>query len=151
MPLTDSTDVEHAQSGSHWSLLLVSVIDHVSFHFDSLPSGDKRGGVQATQKLSVLLDKHLRFISVKDSPEQEKRSDCGVFVCMFMRHLLLRRLLQARADEKISMSLGGKRVDAREGRKEMVTLIEEARRERRADRKLEKYPHIGEHAKRRID
>jgi hypothetical protein len=46
-----------------------------------------------------------------------------------MRHLLMKRLLQVRADEKVSMSLGGKKVDAREGRKEMMRIIEDFRRE----------------------
>ena len=129
LPVTDSDDVEHAESGSHWSLLLVSVVDGLSFHYDSLPPGNADEAVLATQKLSVLLNKPLRFINLSDSPEQENGSDCGVFVCLNMRHLLMKRLLMVRADEKVSMSLGGKKVDAREGRKEMMRIIEDFRRE----------------------
>jgi Ulp1 family protease len=77
----------------------------------------------------VLLSKPLRFINLADSPEQENLSDCGVFVCLNMRHLLMKRLLMVRADEKVSMSLGGKKVDAREGRKEIMRIIEDFRRE----------------------
>lgn len=118
-----------AEGGSHWSLLLVSVIDGVAFHYDSLPPGNERDAHHVSQKLSALLNKPLRFIPLKDSPEQENGSDCGVFVCLNMRHLLLKRLLLVRSDEKVSMSLGGKRVDARAGRKEMLSIIEERRRE----------------------
>ena len=46
-----------------------------------------------------------------------------------MRHLLLKRLLQVRSDDKVSMSMGGRRVDAREGRKEMIRIIEGFREE----------------------
>ena len=34
-----------------------------------------------------------------------------------------------RSDEKVTMSMGGKRVDASAGRKEMLRIIEEYRRE----------------------
>jgi sentrin-specific protease 8 len=46
-----------------------------------------------------------------------------------MRHLLLRRLLSANAREKVSMSMGGKLVDAVGGRKEMLRIIESFRKE----------------------
>lgn len=60
---------------------------------------------------------------------QENGSDCGVFVCLSMRHLLLRRLLSAGADEKVSMSLCGRKVDARAGRKEIARIIDGFRKE----------------------
>lgn len=46
-----------------------------------------------------------------------------------MRHLLLKRLLLANASEKVSMSLGGKKVDARAGRKEIAKIIDGFRKE----------------------
>jgi sentrin-specific protease 8 len=88
-----------------------------------------RKGQFCTQQLAALLNTPLRFINLADSPEQENGSDCGVFVCLNMRHLLTKRLLMVRADEKVSMSLGGKKVDAREGRKEMMRIIEDFRKE----------------------
>jgi len=141
LPVTDSHDPRVAEGGSHWSLLLVSVVDGVSFHYDSLPPGNQRDAHFLTQKLSVLLNKQLRFINLNDSPEQENGSDCGVFVCLNMRHLLLKRLLQVRSDEKVSMSLGGKKVDAREGRKEMLRIIEDFRREGEKRRSRSASPH----------
>lgn len=104
-------------------------MDGVSFHYDSLPPGNVRKAQFCTQQLSALLNKSLRFINLKDSPEQENGSDCGVFVCLNMRHLLMKRLLMVRSDEKVNMSLGGKKVDAREGRKEIMRIIEDFRKE----------------------
>lgn len=46
-----------------------------------------------------------------------------------MRHLLLKRLLQVNSNEKVSMSMGGKAVDARAGRKEIARIIEGFRKE----------------------
>lgn len=129
LPINDSNNPEIAEGGSHWSLLIISAVDGVAFHYDSLPPGNQRDAQFATRKMSVLLGKQLQFIPLDDSPLQENGSDCGVFVCLNMRHLLLKRLLMVRHDEKVSMSMGGRRVDAREGRKEMGRIIEGFRRE----------------------
>ena len=119
----------------------MSVGDGVAFHYDSLPPGNVRQAHHVKDQLAVLMNKPLRFINLDDSPEQENGSDCGVFVCLNMRHLLLKRLLQARSDEKVSMSLGGKRVDAREGRREMGRIIENFRKEGERRRSRSPSPH----------
>lgn len=82
-----------------------------------------------TRKISQLLGRNLRFLNLDDSPQQENSSDCGVYVCMLMRHLLLKRLLSVNAREKVSMSMGGKFIDANGGRKEMLKIIETFRKE----------------------
>ena len=46
-----------------------------------------------------------------------------------MKHLLLRRLLKAGMAEKVSMSMGGREIDASTGRKEMLRIIEYFRKE----------------------
>ena len=107
----------------------MSVIDCVAFHYDSLNPANRNEALLATRKISQLLGRQLDFIDLADSPQQENSSDCGVFVCIQMRHLLLRKLLMAHAKEKVSMSMGGKCVDAVQGRKEMLRIIEGFRRE----------------------
>lgn len=129
LPINDSNNPAIPESGSHWSLLLISVVDGFAFHYDSLPPGNRNDAQAATSKMVQLLGKPLHFISLEDSPLQENGSDCGVFVCLNMRHLLLKRLLMVRSDEKVSMSMGGRRVDAREGRREISRIIESFRRE----------------------
>jgi sentrin-specific protease 8 len=129
LPINDCRNVEIAEGGSHWSLLLVSVVDGVAFHYDSLHGSNSREAQTVTTKLAQLLGKPLRFMSMEDSPQQENGSDCGVFVCLTMQHLLLKRLLSAERSEKVSMSMGGKDVNAKDGRKTMLKTIEEFRRE----------------------
>lgn len=115
--------------GSHWSLVLVSLVDGVAFYYDSVSGTNVEEARRIINKLAQALKMQLRFIPLNDTPQQENGSDCGVYVCMFMEHLLLHRLLMVRTNEKVSMSMGGKHIDAREGRKKMLRVIEERRRE----------------------
>ncbi|CAK7231364.1 hypothetical protein SCUCBS95973_007885 [Sporothrix curviconia] len=129
MPISDAKDLSRSESGSHWSLLLVSVIDGVAFHYDSMGTSNLREARNVTARMAVLLGRHLRFRHIDDTPQQDNGNDCGVFVCVLMRFLLVKRLLNAHAREKVSMSLGGKMIDAQGGRKEMLRIIENLRRE----------------------
>jgi len=143
LPINDCQNPNEAEGGTHWSLLLVSIVDGVAFHYDSLPPGNQFDAAVITRRLAMLIGKPLRFIQLHDSPQQENSSDCGVFVCLNMRHLLLKRLLQVHTNEKVSMSLGGRRVDAREGRKEMFRVIEGFRKEGERRRSVSESPHPG--------
>ena len=129
LPVNDSRNVMEAEGGTHWSLLLISIVDGMAFHYDSLPPGNQWEAYTATCKFGILLNRQIRFINLHDSPIQENGSDCGVFVCLNMRYLLLKRLLMATSKEKVSMSLNGRKIDARAGRKEIAGIIEGFRRE----------------------
>ncbi|CAG8976658.1 hypothetical protein HYALB_00002174 [Hymenoscyphus albidus] len=129
LPINNAQNVTRPEEGTHWSLLLVSILDGVAFHYDSLTQHNYRDAYHATNQLSVLLGKPLRFMDLEDSPKQTNSSDCGVYVCILMRHLLLKKLLSANAREKVSMSMGGKLVDAAGGRKEIFRTIEGFRKE----------------------
>lgn len=133
IPINDddqtSENPRFQSGGSHWSLVLVSIVDGVAFYYDSISRTNVEEARRIIQKLSKVLKIELRFIPLNDTPQQENGSDCGVYVCMFMEHLLLHRLLMVKTNEKVSMSLGGKNIDAREGRKKMLRVIEERRRE----------------------
>ena len=129
MPVNDCRSVDVAEGGSHWSLLLVSVIDGVAFHYDSMCPANAEEAKLSAHRISQLLGKPLKFINLDDSPQQENGSDCGVFVCLLMQHLLLGKLLRAHAHDKVSMSMKGKEVDATGGRKEMLRVIEMFRKE----------------------
>ncbi|KAK7449862.1 Ulp1 protease family protein [Colletotrichum acutatum] len=129
LPINDARNVAQAEGGSHWSLLLVSAIDGVAFHYDSLGGANYAEGRLATHKMSEILGRPLRYLNLDDSPQQENGSDCGVFVCILMRHLLIKRLLSANAREKVSMSMANKLIDSHGGRKEMLKIIESLRKE----------------------
>jgi sentrin-specific protease 8 len=129
LPINDARNVSIPEGGSHWSLLLVSVIDRLAFHYDSLSPSNFNEAKLTTGKIAQLLGRPLRFINLDDTPQQENSSDCGVYVCIQMRHLLLKRLLSVNAREKVSMSMAGKLIDAAGGRKEMLRIIENFRKE----------------------
>ncbi|KAF1945470.1 cysteine proteinase [Clathrospora elynae] len=129
LPINDNMDPTEAEGGSHWSLLLVSIIDGVSFHYDSMSQSNEREARATTIKLEQLLGRRLKFIPMGDSPQQENGSDCGVFVCVLMRHLLLKRLLRADASKKVSMSMRDAHINAKDGRKTMLKVIEDRRDE----------------------
>jgi len=129
LPVNNSTNPEIPESGSHWSLLVVSVLDGVAFHYDSLGSDNELFASLTCEKLATLLGKCLRFVGMRDAPQQENGSDCGVFVCKVMEKLLTERLLKVNNKDKVSMNLKGRGIDARTGRKEMMKTIEGFRRE----------------------
>lgn len=129
LPVNDCRNAEIAEGGSHWTLLLVSAVDGVAFHYDSLSPSNIDESKLLAHKISQLLGKPLKFVDLKDSPQQDNGSDCGVYVCLLMQHLLLGKLLMANAHDKVSMSMGGKTVNAAAGRKEMLRIIEAYRKE----------------------
>lgn len=132
VPVNDSDQSSSGRGtleGSHWSLVLVSMVDGVAFYYDSIGRTNYDEAARIIRNLAAVLGMQLRFIPLNDTPQQENGSDCGVYVCMFMEHLLLHRLLMVRTNEKVSMSMGGKHIDAREGRKKMLRVIEERRKE----------------------
>ncbi|MCJ1401332.1 hypothetical protein MMC11_004544 [Xylographa trunciseda] len=129
LPINDCRNPALAEGGSHWSLLLVSVVDEVAFHYDSMHPSNASSAALTAEKMSTLLGKKLVLKDLEDSPQQENSSDCGVFVCILMKHLLLEKLLKAARGEKIGMSMANKQVDANKVRKEMLGIIESFRRE----------------------
>lgn len=129
LPVNDNKYPGEAEGGSHWSLLLVSTIDRSAFHYDSLGGTNVREAQHCTRQLSRVLGMDLKFQQIDDCPQQENGNDCGVFVCILMRHLLVKRLLNANAREKVSMSMANKMVNAHGGRQEMLNIMEHLRKE----------------------
>lgn len=129
LPINDCNSPHLPEGGSHWTLLLVSLVDSVAFHYDSLYPSNAHSASVACTKLSTLLNRPLKFVNLQDTPQQENGSDCGVFVCLCMRYLVFSRLLKRDSKDQVSMSMRGMEVDANKGRREMVKLIEGLRRE----------------------
>lgn len=128
VPINDRV-AEIGEGGSHWSLLVVSILDGVAFHYDSLCPSNRRDAVLVTQRISALIGKNLEFVDLDDSPQQENGSDCGLFVCIHMRYLLLKRLLKVGSTQQINMSMAGMPVDAAGWRRKMMNIIEDFRKE----------------------
>jgi sentrin-specific protease 8 len=150
LPINDSRSRDK-EGGNHWSLLLVSRIDGVAFHYDSLGGSNFLEAQKCADRIGKLVGQALRFHQMEDSPQQENSSDCGVFVCILMRHLLIKRLLNANANEKVSMSMANKMIDAKGGRKEMMKIIESLRKEGERRRSASPYTRDQQYGAPRIE
>ncbi|KAM7186752.1 hypothetical protein V8F20_011263 [Naviculisporaceae sp. PSN 640] len=149
VPVTNVKNPTKADGGDHWSLLVISIIDRVAFHYDSIRDTNYYEAQKCTDRLSKLLGVPIKFTQMDDCPQQENTSDCGVFVCILMRHLLIKRLLNKNCNEKVSMSMAGKVVDSQGARKEMLKIIEDLRKE--AERRRSASPHANPDPTPRID
>ncbi|KAJ9634599.1 hypothetical protein H2199_008882 [Coniosporium tulheliwenetii] len=130
LPITDgASNPAIADGGCHWTLLLISLIDGVAFHYDSMSHSNEEPARVVTRKVEQILGKELKFCEMQDVPQQMNGEDCGVIVCLLMQHLLLKRLLQAGNREKVTMSMAGRELDATKGRKEMLRLLNEKRQQ----------------------
>ncbi|KAF2671216.1 cysteine proteinase [Microthyrium microscopicum] len=128
---------EYAEEGTHWSLLVVSLVDGVAFHYNSMQDHPHIAD-QLTRNLSRLIRKPLRFIDIQHVPQQHNSRDCGVYVCAFMEELLEHRLLAIDATHKVSMSLKGMKMSAKQYRRQIRKAIEAERTEalERGDRNV---------------
>jgi sentrin-specific protease 8 len=129
LPINDCNDVEAREGGSHWSLLLMSVIDGVAFHYDSLNGMNEGHAGKVSHNMSILLGKQMTFTNLNETPQQSNQSDCGVFVCLQLEFLLLHRLLKVAAEEKVKMNMSGKNIDADSGRQKILKIISNLRKE----------------------
>lgn len=127
LPVNDCTDPEAAGGGSHWTLLLVSLIDNKAFHYDSLNPSNFRPAKSAVYKLEQLLQRSLTLTDLTDTPQQENESDCGMFVCMNMDYLL-NRLLSTEQAGNVDMDLRNAKYSAKLMRDKMATTIDDLRR-----------------------
>lgn len=127
LPINDNADVEKAEGGSHWSLLLVSINDRLAFHYDSMYPHNEDEGKKAADQLSQLmrLDAPLKFVNLERTPQQGNNSDCGVFVCLLMKHLLVEKLLKNHHGQRVDMSVESRQVNAAQGRRHLKDLIDE--------------------------
>ncbi|KAK3903117.1 hypothetical protein C8A05DRAFT_43599 [Staphylotrichum tortipilum] len=129
LPISDSSYHGNADSGYHWSLIIVSIVDRLALHYGSLGSSNGRTARRAVGQLGLVLNVTFDFHQVEDMPQQENSKDCGVFVCMLMHHLIFKRLLKTGPTEIVSMSMSGKMIDIRGGRKEMLRVVKALRKE----------------------
>lgn len=59
----------------------------------------------------------MTFRKMELSPHQARdNGNCGVFMCMIMRYLIIRRLLHADTCQLVSMEIAHKKLDRDRGR-----------------------------------
>ena len=139
LPVNDCRAPNLPQGGSHWSLLLVSVIDNIAFHYDSLFPSNEAAARHCFEHFQALLGRQMRFINLTDSPQQHNGSDCGIYVCVEMKELL-KRLLKKDSHQQISMSMRGMDIDATRARKMMVQLVDGFRKDGRRSQSRSRSP-----------
>ena len=92
----NSSDQDHVDSGSHWSLLVYSVVEKTFFHLDSV----KGANMKSTEKVALRLNRYYcldasTVITNIDIPQQHNSADCGIHVALnaelVCAHYTLRR------------------------------------------------------------
>lgn len=129
LTVNDNRDPDSIAGGTHWSLLVVSLIDGIAFHYDSLTPTNYEDARLLTFHLSLVTGTQIRLLNIDGTPQQANGVDCGVHVCLMMQYLLLEKLLNQTSDQPINMSLGDNDIDAAVGRKEMMKIIDSRRKE----------------------
>ncbi|KAK9457632.1 hypothetical protein V1511DRAFT_179123 [Dipodascopsis uninucleata] len=91
-PINNNEDVNLAEGGSHWSLLVINVATCHGYYYDTLENINIREAEHVAKRLGPLLG----GISIKlrpiATPQQTNGSDCGVLVCMITSCLVDRLL-----------------------------------------------------------
>lgn len=77
--------------GSHWSLLVLSILDKVCQHYDSMNQGNEDSAVEIFRILKPMFGGDLRF-EHGECPQQRNSHDCGVYVICVTEYICSQRL-----------------------------------------------------------
>ncbi|KAI0463196.1 hypothetical protein LJB42_003216 [Komagataella kurtzmanii] len=123
LPLNDNDDLEMAEGGSHWCLLVVAVHDNKCFLYDSLENANLTESVALVSKLSTLLNRRIQLVENTHCPQQINGSDCGVITTQITA-LLVSRLLCVLPGHPINLDLQNVAINAISGRIFMLKLLQ---------------------------
>ena len=66
----------------------------------------------------------MRIEEIEGAPRQNSTDEnCGVYVCIIMQYLLIRRLLQADPRQQVSIQLSDKKLNNAKDRSQIISLI----------------------------
>ena len=114
-------------SQTHWSLVIISIAKQLVVHYTSLPRPYENQDV--VKSLVTRIAKWCRWTKVRveemeGAPRQSSIDEnCSVYICITMRYLLIRRLLQADPYQQISIQLLDKKLDGAKGRSQIIILV----------------------------
>ncbi|EPX72295.1 NEDD8 protease Nep2 [Schizosaccharomyces octosporus yFS286] len=120
LPINDTNECG-IESGSHWSLLVISVEKGLGWYYDSMSNGNTNDCNLALKNLGILFNREFRIRHMK-TPQQINHCDCGLHVCENTR-ILMYRLLQKPYIPRVDMSIENTRVDSHRIRKNMMQII----------------------------
>ncbi|KAJ4867412.1 NEDD8-specific protease 1 [Raphanus sativus] len=85
-PVNDNTNVELAEGGLHWSLLVYHREANSFFHHDSLMGLNKWSAKQLFEAVSPFVsDGDAMYRECSDTPQQKNGYDCGVYLLAIAR------------------------------------------------------------------
>ncbi|EEF30121.1 NEDD8-specific protease 1 [Ricinus communis] len=84
-PVNNNEDVNLAEGGSHWSLLVYERSCNVFVHHDSYSGTNKRHALQLYKAVARYIGTsdataHAKYMDLNDSPQQVNGYDCGLYV-----------------------------------------------------------------------
>jgi len=121
LPISDGTK---PNDSTHWSFLLVSVLDRRAFHYDTSQVAFNIVEAQlTTSSLCNLLGWQLEYQNITVRPPVHA-NDSGVLVCAMM-HCMLSRLLQTNGPGRVQMDLTGRVIDVDGCRGDILGIIED--------------------------
>lgn len=103
LPINDNDDVDLAEGGSHWSLLIVDLQKKEGFYYDTLDDTNVAPAEVVAKKLAILDNCPQFTLYSLPTPQQTNGSDCGVMVCMLTSHFLRKILDMQSSDTKKSI------------------------------------------------
>lgn len=118
LPVNDNDDVEAVGAGSHWSLVVISMLDKVAMIYDSMEHANEREARDLITKVEEYLNNCTKFqIRVMETPQQQNGSDCGVMVSQLTGYLTSRLLqLEHLKDHCVDLGLKGVKISPIDGR-----------------------------------
>lgn len=80
-PVNDNLNVELAEGGSHWSLLVYYKETNTFFHHDSFKGVNRWNAKQLFEAVSPFVsDGNAAYRECSDTPQQKNGYDCGVYL-----------------------------------------------------------------------
>lgn len=117
LPVNDNDDVEDACAGSHWSLVIISLLDRTALIYDTLERANETEAKQVISKISQYLDMKFQIKIIEKTPQQINGSDCGIMVGQITSFLLSRLLnLKYLEENFIDLDLQQVEISAIDGR-----------------------------------
>ncbi|CDK24889.1 unnamed protein product [Kuraishia capsulata CBS 1993] len=115
LPVNDNDDVELAEGGSHWSLVVASIPDNTCFVFDSMTLANESESLTLINRFEAYMGQKYKVRANMPTPQQINGSDCGIMVLQTTA-LLLARLLNSEEGEPLSFDLSEINLSAIDGR-----------------------------------
>ncbi|KAK9367387.1 hypothetical protein V1509DRAFT_566721 [Lipomyces kononenkoae] len=122
LPINNNANVDLAEGGSHWSLLVVDTKKKTGYYYDTLEDINVQEAEIVAKKLTKLLEIGKLILYSMPTPQQTNGSDCGVMVCMLSSNVL-QKIVDAGVSGDLDMHIAENAISASCGRQLMSYTI----------------------------